>query len=67
MKNIFILTRAEQRAVIIIMMVLLAATIGKRFLEDRSHVPTATSTSSQALPRATPSPTEENAAPDDRP
>ncbi len=44
MKNIFILTKAEQRAVIVILMALLAATIARRFLEDRSHIPASTST-----------------------
>jgi len=43
MKNIFVLTKAEQRAVIVIVMALLAATVAKRVLEGRSHIPASTS------------------------
>jgi hypothetical protein len=68
MKNIFILTRAEQRAVIVILMALLAATIARRFLEDRSHIPAPTSTSTHAVPTPSPSHAEEDAtAPDHAP
>jgi hypothetical protein len=61
MKNIFILTRAEQRAVIVIVMALLAATIARRFLEDRSPIPASTSTSTHAVPTPSPAPAEEDA------
>ncbi len=68
MKNIFILTRAEQRAVIVILMALLAATIARRFLEDRSHIPASTSTSTHAVPTPSPAHAEEDAAaPDENP
>jgi hypothetical protein len=62
MKNIFVLTRAEQRAVIVIVMALLAATIAKRFLEDRSHIPGSTSTSTHAALGASPAQTEDDVA-----
>ena len=55
MKNIFILTKAEQRAVIVILMALLAATIARRFLEDRAHIPAPTSTAVRSPPLAYPS------------
>jgi hypothetical protein len=68
MKNIFILTKAEQRAVIVIVMALLAVTIARRFLEDRSHIPAPTSTSTHAVPTPSPSQPEEDAtAPDENP
>jgi len=69
MKNIFVLTKAEQRAVIVIVMALLAATIAKRFLESRSHVPAATSRSIHAVPVTSPSQTHDDtaAAADDAP
>ncbi|PYL63805.1 MAG: hypothetical protein DMF25_09360 [Verrucomicrobia bacterium] len=68
MKNIFILTKAEQRAVIVIVMALLAATIAKRFLEDRSPIPAPTSPSTHAVPTPSPSHAEEDApGPDENP
>jgi hypothetical protein len=68
MKNIFILTKAEQRAVIVILMALLAATIARRFLEDRSHIPAPTLISTHAAPTPSPSRAEEDArAPDENP
>jgi hypothetical protein len=66
MKNIFVLTKAEQRAVIVIVMALLAATIAKRFLEHRTRVPR--SITNPAQPTAAPSlPEEERSAPEERP
>jgi hypothetical protein len=65
MKNIFILTRAEQRAVIVIMMALLGAAIAKRFLEHRSEVATPASTPIHSVPVISPSPTSSDAAADD--
>jgi len=68
MKNIFILTRAEQRAVIVILMALLPATIARRFLEDRAHIPASTSTATHAVPTPSPAHAEEDAAaPDENP
>jgi hypothetical protein len=68
MKNVFVLTKREQRAVIVIVMALLAATIATRFLRDRSHIPASTSTSTHAVPAPSPSHAEEDAtAPDNAP
>jgi len=68
MKNIFVLTKREQRAVIVIVMALLAATIATRFLEDRSRIPASTTTSTHAVPAPSPSHAEEDAtAPDNAP
>jgi len=65
MKNIFILTKAEQRAVIVILMALLAATIARRFLEERSHIPASTSPAVRSPLLAYPS--ENKAEPDSSP
>lgn len=66
MKNIFVLTKAEQRAVIVIVMALLAATIAARLLEERTRVPRPITT--PAHPTAAPSlPEEERSAPEERP
>jgi hypothetical protein len=68
MKNVFVLTKREQHAVIVIVMALLAATIATRFLRDRSHIPASTSTSTHAVPTPSPSHAGEDAAtPDDAP
>jgi len=53
MKNpfgIFVLTKREQRVVIVIMTVLLAATIAKRYRENRWHIATPAPTTPQATP-----------------
>jgi len=55
MKNVFVLTKREQRAMIVIVMALLAATIATRFLEDRSRIPASTTTSTHAVPAPSPS------------
>jgi hypothetical protein len=66
MKNIFILTKAEQRAVIVIVMALLVATIAARLLEERTRVPRSITTPAQ--PTAVPFlPEEERSAPEERP
>lgn len=60
MKNplgIFVLTKREQRVVIVIVMVLLAVTIAKRYRETRWHIAPPTSTSVPAA--LSPSPPEE--------
>jgi hypothetical protein len=54
MKNIFILTKNEQRVVIIVITVLLAATLAKHYRDNRSPIPATTSTSMH--PTAAPSP-----------
>ena len=46
MKNIFGLTKNEQRVVIVVVMVLLAATLAKHFRNNRSPIPVTTSPSS---------------------
>jgi hypothetical protein len=45
MKNIFVLTKNEQRVVIAVVMVLLAATLAKHYRNNRSPRPVTTSTS----------------------
>ncbi len=66
MKNIFVLTKAEQRAVIVIVMALLAAMIAARFLEDQTRVPRPIAI--PAHPTTAPSlPEEERSAADERP
>jgi hypothetical protein len=54
MKNIFVLTKNEQRVVIVVVMVLLAATIAKHYRDNHSPIPVTPSTPTQ--PTATPSP-----------
>jgi len=54
MKNIFVLTKNEQRVVIVVVMVLLAATLAKHYRDNRSRIPATTSTSTH--PTAPPSP-----------
>jgi hypothetical protein len=54
MKNIFVLTKNEQRVVIVVVMVLLAATIARHYRDNRSPIPATTSTT--AHPTAAPSP-----------
>jgi hypothetical protein len=53
--GIFVLTKREQRAVILIVMALLAATIVKHYRNQESQVPSARSTSADtnATPTAT--------------
>jgi hypothetical protein len=68
MKNIFVLTKNEQRVVIVFVMVLLAATLAKHYRDNRSPIPATTSTSSQPTAAPSPSSTEgEQALPPDAP
>ena len=52
MRNIFALTKREQRIVILVLMALLAAALAKHHLDSRSPPPTK---STSTLPTATPS------------
>ena len=65
MKNIFVLTKREQRVVIVIVMALLAATIAKHYRDAQSQVPPRTSTSPETTPFPT-HPAQEQTAPDDQ-
>jgi len=53
MRNIFALTKREQRIVILVLVALLAAALAKHHLDSRSQPPPTKSTST--LPTATPS------------
>jgi len=55
MKNIFVLTKNEQRVVIVVVMVMLAATLAKHFFESRPHPvpPTASSVEAATAARST--------------
>jgi hypothetical protein len=77
MKNIFDLTKREQRLVIVIVAALVAAAFAKHFFENRSHpVPprassaeaaTAARSTSARTPLPTIHPEEERPEPDDSP
>jgi hypothetical protein len=63
--RVFVLTKREQRVVIVIMLVVVGATLARHYRRDRSHISAPTSTS-------TPAPTpngedDEAAAPDESP
>jgi len=67
MKNIFALTKGEQRVVIVVLMVLVAAMLTKHYLDNRSQpLPTrSTSTLPTEAPTASPSEDEQTLG-DDR-
>jgi hypothetical protein len=48
MKNIFVLTKSEQRIVIVFIMILLAVALAKRYRDTRLPAPPITSISSPA-------------------
>jgi hypothetical protein len=63
--EIFMLTKREQRVVIIIVMVLLAATIAKHYRDSKLHVPSSASTTAHGTVPSSPSPAEEERVPPD--
>jgi len=68
MKNVFVLTKREQRIVIVIVMALLAATIAKHYRTNRSPISSPTPTSTHATAAPAPSSAEdEQATPDEAP
>ena len=66
MKNILVLTKGEQRVVIAVLMVLVAAMLTKHYLDNRSQPPPArlTSTFPSAAPIASPSEDEQTTVED---
>ena len=60
--RVFVLTKREQRVVIVIMLVVIGATLARHYRSDRSHVSKPTTTST---PAPTPSAEDEEAAADD--
>jgi hypothetical protein len=66
--GIFVLTKREQRAVVLIMIALLLGTIAARYHENRSKILGARSTSPETAATISPPPAEEEpAASDDAP
>ena len=63
--EIFMLTKREQRVVIVIVMALLAGTIAMRYRDARSHVSSSASTTAQGTAPPSPPPAEESRVPPD--
>lgn len=66
--GIFMLTKREQRVIIVIVMALLAGTIAKHYRDARSHISSPVSASTQGVVPSSPSAAEEERVqPDESP
>jgi len=63
--EIFMLTKREQRVVIVIVMALLAGAIAKHYRDAKSHVSSSASTTVNGKIPSSPSPAEEDRVPPD--
>jgi hypothetical protein len=63
--EIFMLTKREQRLVIVIVMALLAGTVAKHHRDAKLHVPSSASTTAHGTVTPSPSPPEKDRVPPD--